>query len=292
MRLIVLSVIGLLAAPAAGVQYNTDWVENWRHVRSGDFCRLEIDLQEYGEAGFVASSTSAMGFELQARRDLQQGDLTVIRHAPAWHPTPSADRKLGQLRHIPTGGSVGDNPIAEKMLLALREGFELKLVSGVRVSPPGRLQHHIRAINFFPALDSFLACAHTKTQVAWQHISRTRVAFEVDKHQISEEGLERLDAVIAYVAKDPSIGRLFVDGHTDASGHERANYSLSKRRAEAVAEYLKQSLASSMSPPDIVTRYHGASYPVASNDTAAGKAQNRRTTVRLERDVDRAVAAN
>ena len=92
--------------------------------------------------------------------------------------------------------------------------------------------------------------------------------------------MERLETVAAYVSADSSVSQVFVDGHTDAIGSQPDNYRLSKRRADQVARFLEDCGVR----PDLLTvRYHGAAYPVGDNETGAGRARNRRTTVRLER---------
>ena len=67
-------------------------------------------------------------------------------------------------------------------------------------------------------------------------------------------------------------------GHTDASGNAAANQALSKRRADAVAAALT---ARGVSRARIGTSGHGASRPVAENDSEFGRAANRRIEIRI-----------
>jgi len=71
------------------------------------------------------------------------------------------------------------------------------------------------------------------------------------------------------------------NGHTDASATERKNQPLSKRRAESVAAFLR---SQGVPKELLIVRYHGGPYSVANNHAPAGRARNRRTTVRLARD--------
>ena len=64
-----------------------------------------------------------------------------------------------------------------------------------------------------------------------------------------------------------------IGGHTDTDGDEAANMRLSERRAEAVRDYM---LRAGLSADRLVAVGYGATRPLASNDTAEGKAQNRR----------------
>ncbi|WDU63036.1 OmpA family protein [Pseudomonas poae] len=72
------------------------------------------------------------------------------------------------------------------------------------------------------------------------------------------------------------IQRVRVDGHTDASGKETYNQQLSLRRAKSVATVLT---TVGMKEENIQLRGLGSSQPVASNDTAAGRTENRRVSI-------------
>lgn len=74
--------------------------------------------------------------------------------------------------------------------------------------------------------------------------------------------------------------RVTVEGHTDSVGSEEANEALSRRRAEAVRDYLA-SRGVAATRIEIVAR--GESAPLATNDTAAGRQQNRRVELILAR---------
>jgi outer membrane protein OmpA-like peptidoglycan-associated protein len=69
-----------------------------------------------------------------------------------------------------------------------------------------------------------------------------------------------------------------VAGHTDSTGSDAYNHQLSERRAQAVAAYLG---TRNVRPDRIVTVGMGESRPIASNDTEAGRQQNRRVELTL-----------
>jgi outer membrane protein OmpA-like peptidoglycan-associated protein len=72
--------------------------------------------------------------------------------------------------------------------------------------------------------------------------------------------------------------RLNVVGHTDSTGSRDLNMRLSAQRADAVAAQL---IGQGVSGSRITTTGVGPDQPVATNSTAAGKAQNRRVTITL-----------
>ncbi len=69
-----------------------------------------------------------------------------------------------------------------------------------------------------------------------------------------------------------------VYGHTDSSGDDQYNFDLSQRRALAVANYLS---AQGVDSRRFAVTGFGETKPIASNATAAGKAQNRRVEIQL-----------
>ena len=69
-----------------------------------------------------------------------------------------------------------------------------------------------------------------------------------------------------------------MNGYTDSTGDEQYNLGLSKRRAQAVADYVK---AQGVNLGDrFAVNGFGEAHPVASNDTAEGRALNRRVVLR------------
>ena len=74
--------------------------------------------------------------------------------------------------------------------------------------------------------------------------------------------------------------KTYVDiyGHTDSVGDASYNMSLSQRRADAVSRYLQ---TREVLPQRILTHGMGEDYPIASNDTAQGRSQNRRVEIKL-----------
>jgi outer membrane protein OmpA-like peptidoglycan-associated protein len=96
----------------------------------------------------------------------------------------------------------------------------------------------------------------------------------------ADRDLDRL----AQALKDNRNTRVLIEGHTDSVGGDDYNQALSERRAEAVADALRLRGV----PPD---RYEvkglGKAFPVASNETSAGRQQNRRVEIVFSDDSGR-----
>jgi outer membrane protein OmpA-like peptidoglycan-associated protein len=72
---------------------------------------------------------------------------------------------------------------------------------------------------------------------------------------------------------------IVVAGHTDSTGDEARNLVLSRDRAGAVRDWMQQ--MGDLPDSCFAVQGHGAAQPVASNDTPAGRAANRRVDIRL-----------
>jgi outer membrane protein OmpA-like peptidoglycan-associated protein len=98
------------------------------------------------------------------------------------------------------------------------------------------------------------------------------INFDFNSDKIREESKPTLDKVSA-ILKERSDWRVVIEGHTDNIGGESFNQTLSEKRAAAVQNYL---LNAGITAARLGARGLGLSQPVATNDTEAGRAQNRR----------------
>ncbi|MGD1986932.1 MAG: OmpA family protein, partial [Desulfobacterales bacterium] len=104
------------------------------------------------------------------------------------------------------------------------------------------------------------------------------ILFDVDKYDLSASAKEELDAVGKFlVANANASATLF--GYTDDTGKAEYNVELSRRRAEAAADYLNNTY--NVGPDRVVSLWYGAENPVASNDTTEGRAKNRRVEISI-----------
>lgn len=100
------------------------------------------------------------------------------------------------------------------------------------------------------------------------------VLFDVDKYDIRPEAQETLNQ-LAKLLTEAGITAFEIDGHTDSNADDAYNQTLSENRANAVKEYLKAQGVTA----EITTQGYGESRPVATNETAEGRQQNRRVEI-------------
>lgn len=102
------------------------------------------------------------------------------------------------------------------------------------------------------------------------------VTFESGQSALKPESYAVLDIVAASLAANPDI-KIEIAGHTDNTGSAALNTRLSQSRADAVRAYLA---SKGVGPERMVAKGYGPTIPVATNTTAAGRAQNRRVELR------------
>lgn len=103
------------------------------------------------------------------------------------------------------------------------------------------------------------------------------VTFNTDEFAIKDEFFPVLDSVAQVLYKFTDTN-LVVTGHTDSTGAKDYNYSLSNRRATSVANYLA---TRGVTQSRLISQGMGPDQPIASNDSEAGRAQNRRVELQI-----------
>ncbi|HEX9803992.1 MAG TPA: OmpA family protein [Gammaproteobacteria bacterium] len=106
----------------------------------------------------------------------------------------------------------------------------------------------------------------------------SEASFGFDRADLRPEFKPTLDKVAAVLRDDPNV-RITIIGFTDSVGTEEYNQRLSMRRAQATADYL---VSRGVSQSQILVQGLGEAEPRASNDTAEGRAQNRRVEIYLQ----------
>jgi outer membrane protein OmpA-like peptidoglycan-associated protein len=107
--------------------------------------------------------------------------------------------------------------------------------------------------------------------------SLTKVEFKTNSMNLTTASKARLDKT-AEVMKEYSGYRYIIQGHTDSTGNEVYNVTLSGKRANKVKEYL---ISQGVDASILSTKGFGSSTPIASNDTKEGRLINRRVVFKI-----------
>ena len=101
--------------------------------------------------------------------------------------------------------------------------------------------------------------------------------FETAKAIILESSFESLEELAQYLVDNPDF-RLKIAGHTDSQGDAQKNLILSKKRAEAVRDFLE---SRGVSKDRMIVQFYGEERPIDTNDTPEGRAKNRRVEMEV-----------
>ncbi len=103
------------------------------------------------------------------------------------------------------------------------------------------------------------------------------VYFDTNKSDVKGTSATTLDKLVGIFKEYPK-SNILVEGHTDSAGPEDYNWKLSQQRAESVTNYL---ISRGISSGRFTTKWYGETQPRESNETAAGKAKNRRVELAI-----------
>ena len=130
-------------------------------------------------------------------------------------------------------------------------------------------------------LKQFNAILQTRDTVRGLIVNMSDVLFDTGKYTLRPLAREKLAKVAGIVSGHPGL-RLDVEGHTDSVGGDDYNQQLSEQRGAAVRDYLLQQ---GMAVSAVTTKGFGKTQPVASNDTAQGRQENRRVEIVISGEV-------
>lgn len=106
------------------------------------------------------------------------------------------------------------------------------------------------------------------------------VLFDFDKDILQKRSYGEIEKINKHLGKRP-WAKLIVEGHTDSMGTDAYNVDLSKRRAIRVKNYMVKTYG--LDKAKVSTTYKGEKFPVDTNDTKEGRANNRRVEFKIYR---------
>lgn len=241
-------------------------------------CRLWQAVPNYGDAVFEVEAGQPLTFYIDSYRPVtRSGKAQMSIVAPNWRADINA-KPIGD-----TALRKGKRPIelaeevANQLLAELYGGMYPSFTH------PGWYGQHsvtvdVSAVNFQSAYEGYVSCVAGLFPASFSDLKHSLLHFETNKYGIKGKLKERLDLIAGYISLDPSVKKIYVDGHTDSDGRRGHNWELSRLRAQEVKNYLEEQ---GVFPDMVVMRYHGEGRPARNNSNKANKAVNRRVSVRL-----------
>ncbi|NVK38143.1 MAG: OmpA family protein [Gammaproteobacteria bacterium] len=254
----------------------------WRLSPSIFECEFVQPIPDYGEAVFYHEAGEDLLFRLKTKKNLMgKGEAALHIEPPVWGPSRFAE-DLGLVPVKQASITLQVEPKrANHMMQALMQGMQPTFTRKARYDANEPIRISVSAANFNSFYKDYLGCVAGLLPVNFRQVAKSKVLFKGGGDFLDKESKKKLDLIILYVKADPKVKALYIDGHSDSSGRRYNNRRLSEERALKVTDYM---VKKGLDPEMFTTRYHGERYPVATNKTAAGRQQNRRVTIRLEKE--------
>ncbi len=162
------------------------------------------------------------------------------------------------------------------------ERFLIPIIAGKNYALHSMSQGYLfDSRNFQPELSSldkpFEVIAELEKIKIDQVVQLRNLFFDIDKFDLKSESETELKIVINLLKANPKM-RILISGHTDNTGSESHNKTLSENRANSVKNYLT---AAGIEENRLQAKGFGSAQPMDSNDTDAGKARNRRIEMKI-----------
>jgi outer membrane protein OmpA-like peptidoglycan-associated protein len=129
-------------------------------------------------------------------------------------------------------------------------------------------------------LESRLSAMEAKKTERGMVVTIGDVLFDTNEAQLKSGGVRNVQKLADFFKEYPRRN-VMIEGFTDSTGSDSLNQQLSDRRADSVRTAL---LGMGMNSDRITSRGYGEAYPVAGNDTAAGRQLNRRVELVVSED--------
>ncbi|WP_060477839.1 flagellar protein MotY [Pseudomonas monteilii] len=282
MRQHYLALLTLVASLPAGAMTFQTRIENvaWK-VEGDQFeCRLIQPIEGFGSGEFVRKAGEQPVFQLRSASNvLGVGSATLLAAAAPWQPG-RGDVNLGAVRMARSGVLFSSSQSqASRLINGLLDGRStvVRNYSGEGGRPT---EVRVLPVSFVKAYSDYQVCTSKLLAMNYDQIRQTQVGFPGGGFDLSADARARLDVLLDYLKADPSVNHIELNGHSDNSGNRLTNRDTSRRRALAVADYLK---AHGVPEEQIVVRFHGERYPLVKNNSPANRARNRRVNIELDR---------
>ncbi|MFK7794617.1 MAG: OmpA family protein [Gammaproteobacteria bacterium] len=135
---------------------------------------------------------------------------------------------------------------------------------------------------FAPLEDEVMQKSETvaieQAQKKFNQLDFSNITFEKNSVKLTPIAQQTLDNAAKALLENPSV-KISVDGHTDSSGNPELNLNISKQRAKSVLDYL---VSTGVDATRIDANGFGDQFPVAPNETKAGRIKNRRIEIKVK----------
>lgn len=240
----------------------------------GDDKLPHIETEDY----LLASSIMPIkDNQIEAKVDVNKKSFTVFKGKTIDAITKKAVEAQIEIFDNATGSTIETfttNSATGKFIITLASGKNY----GILVKADGYLFHSENFDIPKGAADNLVdKTIELKNIKIGSTIALRNIFFDTGKSTLRSESNTELDRLVKLLKDVPNL-KIELSGHTDNTGSATLNNELSKARAEAVVTYLKNK---GIAANRLTAEGYGSSQPVATNNTVAGRQENRRTEFKI-----------
>lgn len=215
---------------------------------------------------------------IEATVDVNKKSFTVFKGKTIDHMTKKPVEAAIEITDNATGRIIETfttNSATGKFIITLASGKNY----GIAVKADGYLFHSENFDIPQGAADNLVnKVIELKNIAVGSKIALRNIFFDTGKSTLRPESNAELERLVKLMKDVPSL-KIEISGHTDNTGSASLNASLSQDRAEAVVKYLT---SKGVAANRMTAMGYGSSKPIASNNTADGRQQNRRTEFEIK----------
>ena len=281
---LLLSLLSATSAEAGLRQYSATLDQSSWSLKQNTplLCELSHPIPQFGEAFFrsTAGKELNMQFELNMLRlPDHYGLAEVLSVPPVWRPGEQAKAITSMKMLKQFDGDLGK---AESwiMLTELEQGYSPTFYFADWYSPYDRISVSLNPVHFIGVMEQFDQCVSSLLPYTFDDIAFTVLTYESGGDELTKASKRRLEQIAGYLKHDQSIESIDIQAYSDSYGGRWMNEQLSAKRAEAIKTKL---VSFGLEESRIRTEGLGEKRHVASNETALGRAKNRRVVIQMEK---------
>jgi outer membrane protein OmpA-like peptidoglycan-associated protein len=260
---------GMLVAILAGCATTPETLPELDRARARVQTLAENPLAQQAASRDLTAARGALAQADQAMQD--RDDRETIVHL-AYLAEQRAELGLARVDEAESRRRIGEAEAErEKVLLETREAEARAAEQAAHASRSEALQARAELETL---QQQYAALAAKKTERGMV-MTLGDVLFDTDQATLKPGATEIITRLADFLSRNETT-RIRIEGHTDSTGDDAYNSELSRRRAQAVADALA---ARNIPATRVEVVGRGEGFPVATNDTSAGRQQNRRVEI-------------
>ncbi|HLW82478.1 MAG TPA: OmpA family protein [Candidatus Acidoferrales bacterium] len=265
------------AAAAAAAKQQQD--ELARQTAELEKARAELVAQQEAQAQALAEARAQQeaAARQQAELDKEKAQLQAQAAAQAAAASAAKAQEEAQAQALAEAKALAEQQAAAQAQAAAAQAQSTAAQAQAAAARSEREKEELRAT----LLEQFNRILPTTDTSRGLKVNMADVLFATAKFDLQPAAREALAKLSGIVEAHPGL-KLQIEGYTDSVGSDAYNQKLSEDRAGTVRAYLA---AQGVDPGAITSIGYGKANPVASNDTAAGRRQNRRVEIIISGEI-------